>query len=56
MCIPFFNLFGLKWIETTARQEVGKNASGTIFEQQVQLDSGIYVRRITIRPLAELIS
>jgi Transposase DDE domain len=40
---------GLKWTEITARQEVGKNDSGTIFEQQVQLDSGICVRRITIQ-------
>jgi hypothetical protein len=37
----------LKWTETTARQEVGKTASGTIFEQQVKLDSGFCVRRIT---------
>ena len=40
---------GLAWTETTTRQEVGKNASGTIFEQQVQLDSGLCVRRITIQ-------
>lgn len=39
----------LKWIKITAREEVGKNESGTIFEQQVQLDSGICVRRITIQ-------
>jgi Transposase DDE domain len=29
--------------------EVGQNDSGTIFEQQVQLDSGICVGRITIQ-------
>ena len=40
---------GLKWTEITTRQEVGKNDSGTIFEQQVQLDSGLCVRRITIQ-------
>ena len=40
---------GLAWTETTARQEAGKNASGSIFEQQVQLDSGLCVRRITIQ-------
>lgn len=39
----------LKWTEITARQEVGKNESGTIFEQQVKLDSGLCVRRITIQ-------
>ena len=39
----------LKWAEITARQEVGKNESGTLFEQQVKLDSGICVRRITIQ-------
>lgn len=39
----------LKWTEITARQAVGKNDSGTIFEQQVKLDSGICVRRITIQ-------
>jgi hypothetical protein len=39
----------LKWTEITARQEVGKNDSGNIFEQQVQLDSGLCVRRITIQ-------
>jgi hypothetical protein len=39
----------LQWTEITARQEVGKNESGTIFEQQVKLDSGLCVRRITIQ-------
>jgi IS4 transposase len=39
----------LKWTEITTRQEVGKNDSGTIFEQQVKLDSGLCVRRITIQ-------
>jgi hypothetical protein len=39
----------LKWTEITARQEIGKNDSGTIFEQQVKLDSGLCVRRITIQ-------
>jgi Transposase DDE domain len=39
----------LKWTEITARQEIGKNDSGTIFEQQVQLDSGLCVRRITVQ-------
>ena len=39
----------LKWTEITARQEVGRNDSGTMFEQQVQLDSGLCVRRITIQ-------
>jgi hypothetical protein len=40
---------GLKWTEVTQRVEVGQNESGTIFEQQVQLDTGICVRRITIQ-------
>ena len=39
----------LKWTEITARQEVGKNDGGTIFEQQVKLDTGLCVRRITIQ-------
>jgi branched-subunit amino acid transport protein len=40
---------GLKWTAVTPRVEVGQNESGTIFAQQVRLDSGIYVRRITIQ-------
>jgi hypothetical protein len=40
---------GLKWTEITRREEVGQNDSGTIFEQRVQLDSGLCVRRITIQ-------
>jgi hypothetical protein len=40
---------GLKWTEVTPRIEVSHNESGTIFEQQVRLDSGICVRRITIQ-------
>jgi hypothetical protein len=40
---------GLKWTEVTPRIEVGQNQSGTIFEQQVRLDSGICLRRITIQ-------
>ena len=39
----------LKWTEITTRQEVSKNDSGTIFEQQVKLDGGLCVRRITIQ-------
>lgn len=39
----------LKWTEISTRQEVGENESGTIFEQQIQLDSGLCVRRITIQ-------
>ncbi len=39
----------LKWTEVTPRVEVGQNESGTIFAQQVQLDSGICVRRVTIQ-------
>jgi hypothetical protein len=40
---------GLKWTAITPRVEVGQNESGTIFEQQVRLDSGICVRRVTIQ-------
>jgi hypothetical protein len=40
---------GLKWTEITPRVEVGQDDSGTIFEQQVRLDTGICVRRITIQ-------
>ena len=40
---------GLKWTEITPKVEVGQNESGTIFEQQVRLDSGICVRRVTIQ-------
>lgn len=40
---------GLKWTEVTPRIEIGQHDSGTIFEQQVQLDSGICVRRVTIQ-------
>ena len=40
---------GLKWTQITPRVEVGQNESGTIFEQQVRLDSGICVRRVTIQ-------
>jgi Transposase DDE domain len=40
---------GLKWTQVTPRIEVGQNESGTIFEQQVRLDSGICVRRVTIQ-------
>jgi hypothetical protein len=48
-CFIIREHLNLKWTEITARQEVGKNDSGTIFEQQVQLDSGLCVRRITIQ-------
>jgi Transposase DDE domain len=40
---------GLKWTEVTPRLEVGQNENGTIFEQQVRLDSGICLRRVTIQ-------
>ncbi len=40
---------GLKWTEITPRLAVGQNDSGTIFEQQVRLDSGLFVRRVTIQ-------
>jgi hypothetical protein len=40
---------GLKWTEINPRVEVGENESGTIEEQQVRLDSGICVRRVTIQ-------
>jgi hypothetical protein len=39
----------LKWTEITTGKEVGKNESGTIIEQEVKLDSGLCVRRITIQ-------
>jgi len=48
-CFVVREHLNLKWTEITARQEVGKNDSGTIFEQQVKLDSGLCVRRITIQ-------
>jgi IS4 transposase len=37
------------WTEVTALQAVGQNASGALFEQQVQLSSGLRVRRIVIQ-------
>lgn len=48
-CFVVREHLNLKWTEITARQEVGKNESGTLFEQQVKLDSGLCVRRITIQ-------
>jgi IS4 transposase len=37
------------WTEVTTLQAVGQNASGALFEQQVQLSSGLRVRRIVIQ-------
>jgi hypothetical protein len=48
-CFVIREHLGLKWTEVTTRVEVGQNDSGTIFEQQVRLNNGICVRRITIQ-------
>lgn len=40
---------GLKWTAIAPRVVVGQNESGTIEEQQVRLDSGIGIRRVTIQ-------
>jgi Transposase DDE domain len=37
------------WTEITALESVGQNDSGTVFEQQVELSSGLRVRRIVIQ-------
>jgi Transposase DDE domain len=37
------------WTELTTLEEKGKNASGTVFEQQVKLNSGLTLRRIVIK-------
>jgi Transposase DDE domain len=37
------------WTELTSLQEKGKNDSGIVLEQKVQLNSGLIVRRIVIR-------
>jgi hypothetical protein len=39
----------LAWTEVTTLQSVGQNGSGEVFEQQVELSSGLKVRRIVVQ-------
>jgi hypothetical protein len=39
----------LAWTEVTPLQVVGSNQSGTVFEQQIQLSSGLEIRRVVIQ-------
>ncbi|NJR63688.1 MAG: IS4 family transposase [Cyanobacteria bacterium CRU_2_1] len=39
----------IAWTEVTGLESIGQNDSGELFEQQVELDSGLKVRRIVIQ-------
>ncbi len=39
----------LSWTEVTSLQQVGQNDSGSVFEQQIQLSSGLQIRRVVIQ-------
>lgn len=39
----------LAWTAVTPLQAVGQNDSGAVFEQQIQLSSGLQIRRVVIR-------
>ena len=39
----------LAWTEVTSLQQVGQNESGSVFEQQIQLSSGLQIRRVVIQ-------
>jgi hypothetical protein len=39
----------LAWTEVTPLQAVGSNQSGAVFEQQIQLSSGLQIRRVVIQ-------